>query len=208
MNASSTWIARMWRTMLPRRDSVARPSDRFQSGLALLFVFLAMAALPFAASLGSETYAQQKVQSAQQLKDRTQATATLLTDGPPRTAGARSAVGGNAQPTDATWLLADGTRRAGKVDAGKGAVKGSTVSIWVDREGNPVGWPLTQAGAAIDAISVSAGLWAGVLIALALFYHLTAYVLDRFRYARWQHEWFHVLDPSLGSNNSGEGERS
>ena len=208
MNTSSNRIVRIWRTILPRRGSVARPSDRFQSGLLVLFVLLALAALPFAASLGSETYARQQVQAAQELKERTPATATLLVDAPALVGNSRATVSADPQPTDATWVLADGTRRTGPVGADRGAVKGSTVSIWVERVGNPVQRPLGPAAAAIDGFALSIGLWVGLLIALAFVYQVIAYALDHFRYAQWQREWFHVLDPSLGSNNSGEGERS
>ncbi len=199
MNTSSNRIVRLWRTILPCHGSVARPSDRIQAWLLVLAVLLALAALPFSASIGSETYARQQVQSAQQLTERTPATATLLADGPPITSSSRAAVLGNAQPTDATWLLANGTRRAGKVDADEGAMKGSTVEMWVDRAGNLVEPPLTSAAVAIDSIMIGAGLWVGALIVLAFLYRLTAYVLDHFRYAQWQREWFHVLDPQARS---------
>src|SRR6185369_17899990 len=59
MSTPSNAIARMWRTVLPRRGSVARTSDRVQAGLLVLAVLLALAALPVAASIGSETYARQ-----------------------------------------------------------------------------------------------------------------------------------------------------
>ena len=199
MITSSNRIVRMWRTILPSRGSVARPSDRFQSGLLVLFVLVALAAVPFAASLGSETYARQQVQSAQQLKERTPAKAVLLADGPPLSSSSRTALTGNTRPTDATWQLADATRRTGKVDAEQGAVKGSTVPIWVDRVGNPVGQPLTPAAAAIDAFGVGISLWVATLLLLVLLYRITGFVLDRLRYAQWQHEWFHVLDPQARS---------
>ncbi|ADJ47223.1 hypothetical protein AMES_5398 [Amycolatopsis mediterranei S699] len=70
MSTSSTSIARMWRTVLPRRGSVARPSDRFQAGLLIFVALLALAALPVAASVGSQTYARQRGESAQQVSER------------------------------------------------------------------------------------------------------------------------------------------
>ncbi|MGW3960582.1 Rv1733c family protein [Amycolatopsis sp. NPDC005003] len=194
MSTSSNPIARMWRTILPRRGSVARASDRFQAGLGVLVVLLALTALPVAASFGSETYVRQQEQSAHELGERTQVTATLLADGPPVAVNSRAGVVGNGEPTDATWLLADGTRRVGHVVAARGTLKGETVTIWVDRTGNPVDPPLSSAGVAIEAVGVGLGLWLGVVALLAACYRLTVFSLDRFRLARWQQEWFQLQD--------------
>jgi len=194
MITSSNPIARMWRTVLPRRGSVARTSDRVQGGLLVSVVLLALAALPVAASFGSETYVRQQGQSAQQLGERTQVTATLLADGPSITIHSRAGVAGNGEPTDATWVLADGTRRVGQVVADRGTLKGETLTIWVDRNGNPADPPLSGAGVVIDAVGVGLGLWLGALALLAAGYRLTVFSLDRFRLAQWQQEWFQEQD--------------
>ncbi|VVJ21755.1 Uncharacterised protein [Amycolatopsis camponoti] len=199
MSTSSNSIARMWRTVLPRRGSVARASDRFQAGLLVSVVLLALAALPVAASIGSETYARQQDESAQQVSERTRVTATLLADGPDITVNSRAGVVGNGRPTDAAWLLPDGTRRVGKVVADEGTLKGHTLDIWVDRAGSPVDPPLSSAGVVIDAVVLGLGLWLGALALLALCYRLAVFSLDRLRFAQWQHEWFHQLDPNTHS---------
>ena len=191
---STDRIARMWRTVLPRRGSVARPSDRLQAGLLVFAALLLLAALPVAASFGSETYARQDSQSAQQLAERTQVTATLLADGPAITVNSRTGVTGNGAPTDATWVLPDGTRRVGKVVAEEGALRGKQVAVWVDRDGNPVGPPLSHAGVVIDAVGVGLGLWLAALALLLGGYRLAVFSLDRARYARWQQEWFREQD--------------
>jgi len=183
-------IARMWRTLVPRRNSVARPSDRVQGGLLALVVLLALIALPVSASFGSETFVRQQAQSAQEVGERPLVTATLLTDGPELTVSPRSGVVGSGQPTDATWVLPDGTRRVGKVVADEGTLKGHTFAIWVDRDGNPVDPPLSGAAVVIDAVGVGLGLWLAALFLLAVAYRLSVFSLDRLRYARWQQEWF------------------
>ncbi|MEV6873130.1 hypothetical protein [Amycolatopsis sp. NPDC051128] len=194
MSTSSNPIARMWHTLLPRRGSVARTSDRVQGGLLVFVVLLALAALPVAASIGSETYARQQGESAQQLSERTRVTATLLADGPGITVNSRAGVVGNGRPTDATWLLPDGTRRVGHVTADQGTLKGHPLDIWVDRAGSPVDPPLSGAGVVIDAVVLGLGLWLGALALLALCYRLAVFSLDRFRFAQWQQEWFHEQD--------------
>jgi len=194
MTTSSNPIARMWRTVLPRTGSVARASDRVQAGLLVFAVLLALAALPVAASVGSETYARQQGESAQQIGERMRVTATLLADGPEITANSRAGVVGNGRPTDATWTLPDGTRRVGKIVADQGKLKGETLTVWVDRAGTPVDPPLSGAGVVIDAVVLGLGLWLGALALLALCYRLAVFSLDRFRFAQWQQEWFHELD--------------
>ncbi|MEQ0557997.1 hypothetical protein ABJI51_02855 [Amycolatopsis sp. NEAU-NG30] len=194
MSTSSTRTARLWRTIVPRRGSVARPSDRVQGGLLAFVVLVALAALPVAASVGSEVYAQQRVQSAQQLGERTRVTATLLGDGPPLAANTRTGVAGHGAPTDATWTLPDGTRRVGKVVADQGTLKGHQLDIWVDRAGTPTTPPLTGAAVVIDAVVLGLGLWLAALALLALGYRLAVFALDRRRFARWQHEWFAEQD--------------
>ncbi|WP_370962590.1 hypothetical protein [Amycolatopsis sp. cg9] len=194
MSTSPNPIARMWRTLLPRRGSVARASDRFQAGLLVFVVLLGLAALPVAASIGSETHARQQGESAQQLAERTRVTATLLADGPAITVNSRAGVAGGGAPTDATWLLPDGTRHVGKVVADRGALKGETLTVWVDRGGNPVPPPLSAAGVVIDAVVVGLSLWLAALALLAVCYRLTVFSLDRFRFAQWQQEWFHEQD--------------
>jgi hypothetical protein len=194
MSASPGPIARWWRTVVSPRGSVARASDRFQAGLLGFVVLLALAALPVAASFGSETYVRQQAQSARQLGERTRVIATLLADGPATTANSRTGVAGTGAPTDATWTLPDGTRRVGKVIADQGTRKGHTQVMWVDRRGNPVDPPLSGAGVVIDAAVTGLGLWLGILAVLAASYRLTVFSLDRFRLARWQQEWFRDQD--------------
>ncbi len=194
MSTSSNAVARMWRTVLPRRGSVARASDRFQAGLLVSVVLLALAALPVAASIGSETYVRQQGESAQQLGERTRVTATLLADGPAITVNSRAGVVGTGAPTDAAWTLPDGARHVGKVIADRGTLKGETLTVWVDRSGDPVDPPLSGAGVVIDAVVIGLGLWLAALALLAACYRLTVFSLDRFRLARWQQEWLQEQD--------------
>lgn len=194
MSTSSNPLARMWRTIVPRRGSVARVSDRLQAGLGILVALVALAALPVAASFGSETYVRQQGQSTQQLGERTQVTATLLADGPAITANTRAGVAGSGEPTDATWTLPDGTHRVGKVVADQGTLKGEKLTVWIDRDGTALDPPLSGAGVVIDAVGVGLGLWVATLVLLAAGYRLAVFSLDRARYARWQQEWFQDQD--------------
>ncbi|WP_134661401.1 MULTISPECIES: hypothetical protein [unclassified Amycolatopsis] len=189
MNASTDRVVRWWHMLVPGRGSVARPSDRFQSGLLLVAVLVALAAIPFAAAAGSELYATQKPVSAEQVAQRSKATAVLLADGLATTVSGRSGVVANSAPTDAVWQAPDGSRRVGKVAADEGARRGDQVTIWVDRAGNPVPPPLTAAAVLVDAVCATLGLWVSVCLLLALVYGGTVFALNRHRLAEWQREW-------------------
>ena len=189
MNMPADRVARWWRLLVPGRGSVARPSDRFQSGLLLAAVLVALAAVPFAAAAGSELYATQKPVSAAEVAQRGAATAVLLADGPPATVSGRSGMAANSAPTDAAWPAPDGSRRAGKIAADEGAQRGDQIAIWVDRAGNPVPPPLSEAAVVVDAVCAALGLWASVFLLLALGCGGTVFALNRHRMAAWQREW-------------------
>ncbi|WP_432845001.1 Rv1733c family protein [Amycolatopsis sp. CA-161197] len=189
MDTLANRLMRWWHAIAPGRDSVARPSDRFQAALLALCVLTALAAVPFAAAAGSRLYESQAAQSAEQLPDRYSVTATLLADGPELTTSGRSGAVGSPKPTDATWELADGSRRVGRVDANEGTHRGDTFPIWVDRSGTPVDPPLTPAAAVVNAAAGATGLWLAACLALATLYGSVAFVLNRRRGAQWQREW-------------------
>ncbi|QWF77954.1 Rv1733c family protein [Amycolatopsis sp. CA-230715] len=189
MDASRRILVRLWRTFKPGADSLARPSDRFQASVLVLFILFALAAVPFAASIGSETHARQAEQAREQVQTRYQSTATLLTDGPALSATGRSASVGGEKPTEATWTLPNGVPRFGKVPAEEGALKGAVVPVWLDRDGNPVDAPITEFGAVVDGIAAGAGSWLGLCLTLLGIYGLTSLGLNRARLARWQWEW-------------------
>jgi hypothetical protein len=192
MNPSWASLARLWRTVHHGRNSLARPSDRFEAALLTCAVLVALAALPVTATVGSETYARQQSVSEQQLSTRFPATATLLADGPPIDDGSRGAAVGNPAPTEASWILPNGNRRSGKVPASQGTLAGTTVPIWLDQSGNPVDAPLSHVGAVAGSVGVGLGLWLGLCVALAALCWLVRSVLDRFRFVQWQQEWFRV----------------
>ncbi|HWD03228.1 MAG TPA: hypothetical protein VG674_12335 [Amycolatopsis sp.] len=189
MNASASRVVRWWHLLVPGRRSVARPSDRCQAGLLLLSVLVALAAVPFSAVAGSEQYAREMRVSAEQLAERSQATAILLADSQAEPVTGPTGVSPNSAPTDATWQAPDGSRRVGKVAADDGTHRGDAIAIWVDRAGNPVAAPLTAVAAVVDAVCAGVALWAAVWVLLALLYGGVVFVLNRRRSAWWQREW-------------------
>ncbi|RJQ82486.1 Rv1733c family protein [Amycolatopsis panacis] len=190
MSSSASRLMRWWRLLVPGRRSVARTSDRIQAALIACAVVLALAAVPFAVTAGSTVYAGQQRISVAQLAARHPATATLLADGPPFSSDHSGGVVARTAPTDATWWAPDGSSRVGRVEAGSGTHRGDTISIWVDRSGAVVAPPLSRTTVLADSFGAALVVWLGVCGALALVCTLAVLTMNRYRYRRWQREWF------------------
>ncbi|MGW3960563.1 Rv1733c family protein [Amycolatopsis sp. NPDC005003] len=183
---ASMWLIRLRHTLLPGRDTVARPSDRIQAAVLLVVGLASLLAGVGAVLLGIGIHAAETAESRDQIASRYEATAVLLADGPaPGTVG-HSGTLGESGPAKAFWLAHDGQRHTGEVDAPAGTVAGNEVPVWLDGTGTPVDRPLTR----IAAVVIATGLWVGVVFALALAYRGVVFALDRIRLARWQQEWF------------------
>jgi len=191
MHTSSMRTARLWRIIMPGRDSVARPTDRVQGMLLVFAILTALAASVFAVLLGTGIYLSESARSRDETGTRYPVTATLLADGPSIVFDASTDALGGSGPADATWVVRDGTRRFGPVDARAGMVTSDAVPIWADQTGAAVTPPLSATAAVVDAVVIGIGVGAGTVFLLALLYRSAVFVLDRFRLARWQQEWFH-----------------
>ncbi|MFG1646336.1 hypothetical protein ACGFMK_39180 [Amycolatopsis sp. NPDC049252] len=182
----SILFTRLRHTLLPRRNTVARPSDRIQVALLLLLLLLSLAAAAGAILLGAGIHVVESARSVEQTASRYATTAVLLADGPsPGTVG-RSGTAGEPGPARATWVTRNGRRHTGDVDAPAGTVAGNEVPVWLDATGAPAERPLTPLAAAVDATAIAAGGWAAVGFLLWLAYRCAVFVLDRFRLARWK----------------------
>ncbi|RZQ65931.1 hypothetical protein [Amycolatopsis suaedae] len=188
MRTLRAWRRQLWQTARGRDKTAARGSDRLEAVVVLAAVLVAFAALPFTAALGSEVYASQSARSDWESRTRHPATATLLTDGQPED-GQADGVVADRHPTEAVWLMPNGAERTGKVPAEEGTKAGERVPIWLDGDGNPVAPPLSRAGAAINAVSASLGVWVAVCLLLFGACALLHLLLDRYRYDQWDRAW-------------------
>ncbi|MBE1495631.1 hypothetical protein H4696_002731 [Amycolatopsis lexingtonensis] len=182
-------LTRLRHSLLPGRDSLARPSDRLQARLLALLILLVLGATAGAVPFGIGVYSAQSAKAVEQSATRYPATATLLVDGPLPAAAGRGGTSYEAGPTRATWWTRDGLQRAGDVDAPAGAVAGQGIDIWLDATGAPTQPPLTTAAAAIGAPIAALTLWAAVTSMLVAAYRVLVFLLNRYRFAEWQREW-------------------
>src|SRR6266496_346995 len=185
---TSMWLARLRRTAVAGRGSLARPTDRVQGALLILVTLVALAASTFAVLLGVGVHGAEGKRVQDETASRYEATATLLADGPSIVTGRAGAVA-DTQPTDATWISRDSVRHYGQVKAVSGTEVGNTVPIWLDATGSPAEAPLSASAALIDAVVIATGLAAGALFILALLYRSAVFLLDRVRYAGWDRAW-------------------
>ncbi len=178
------WLRGLW----PDRNPLRRASDRVQAVVVAVALLAFLIGGPLIA-VGAGHWAgavASRVERAQQASWR-QVSAVLL-------ANAGSAVGVDyggvsAAQVQARWTAPDGEIHTGNVSAPAGALKGSTVRIWVNSTGQQTGPPLRpdQATGQAFLAAVTAPLVLGmVILGLA---SVALRVVDRRRLAAWDADW-------------------
>jgi len=176
--------ARLVRRVFHGRNPLTRTSDRVESAVFVIALLVVLLGLPVAAATGSEVYARESVASTEQLRTRHQIEATVLEDtGPGVTTGV------TGPDVRASWQAPDGTPRQGAVSAAYDLKAGSTVPVWIDRNGAVTTPPLTPEGAVITAVGWAGLLWLGLGCVLCSAYLLTVHLNRRRNARRWEAEW-------------------
>jgi hypothetical protein len=189
MSASDNRTRRLLRLLRPASNPLARTSDRAEAWSLILFVLLGLLAFPVAAAAASEVYANEKVLSEQENATRYHASAVLTADAHQVNYGNRGVPGVEKVSTPARWSGRDGLVRTGDIPAAEGAVAGSRVSVWLDRDGAVAAQPRTTTGAAITGFAAVFVLWGGTVAGCALGFLGIRWALNRSRYTRWGREW-------------------
>lgn len=177
-------FVRRWR---PDRNPLRRHSDRTESGvLAMLFVVFLTAA-PFvgqACGASVQSLAEQ-VQQAQ--RTWRQVPAVLLT---PATGGPVSTGFGVYFPeAPARWTAPDGRVVTGDVPVRPDAGAGTTMRVWVTREGQPTAPPLQDSEVSTEALFAAVIGVVTLAVALTLVGALVHRALDKRRMALWDAAW-------------------
>jgi len=180
----TNWPGRQLRRWRPDRNPLRRWSDRIEAAIfgVLFAVFLAGAPITWHLA-GSWSYTAYAREAHAQQAVVHQVPATLL-----QTAPGWNASGTGGADVNARWLAPDGQLRTGPVFVPNGTA-GSTVMVWINRDGQLAYPPLQQAQVAIRARL--AGMLAVVMLAVTLFTAgaLARRVLDRRRLAGWDADW-------------------
>jgi hypothetical protein len=180
------WLLRTIRGARPDRNPLRRGMDRLETCL-LVGLFAVMAVVtPFAAPLvGHAAYAGAMQTRQEQLVDRHQVQAVLTKDADPVSGWSLSAY----VLTPATWTSVTGVRQSGEVPADPQSRKGTSITVWTDRNGDLDSPPLAVSEAASQADAATVG----VIIAGVVFYITGApairQLLNRRRMAAWDADW-------------------
>jgi multisubunit Na+/H+ antiporter MnhG subunit len=180
------WLLRAIRGARPDRNPLRRGMDRLEICL-LVGLFAVMAVVtPFAAQLvGHASYAGAMQTRQEQLVDRHQVQAVLTKDANPVSGWSLSAY----VLTPATWTSVTGVRRSGEVPADPQSHKGTSITVWTDRDGYLDSPPLAVSEAASQADAATVG----VIIASVVVYVIGAaairQLLNRRRMAAWDADW-------------------
>jgi hypothetical protein len=119
-------------------------------------------------------------------------TAELLRDAPgPGGQAADAAPGTPARGTLARWTGPDQVVHTGLVAAEFGSRRGSTMPIWIDRQG-ALTEPPRHRTAGLDAAMVALLTTGGIGSVLFATHRLVVWRLDRRRLRTWEREWLMV----------------
>jgi hypothetical protein len=180
------WLLRAIRGARLDRNPLRRGTDRLETCL-LVGLFAVMAVVtPFAARLaGHASYAAALQTRQEQLADRHQVQAVL-------TKNADSVSGYSITGyvlTPAAWTSVTGAPRSGEVPAEPGSLKGTSISVWTDRNG----YLDTPPPAASEAASQADAAIVGVIVAGGVVFITGAaairLLLNRRRMAAWDADW-------------------
>jgi hypothetical protein len=164
-----------------------RTSDQLQFLARVLLVCSLVTAIPVALVVASVVHVQALTEATAQSLERHQVDAELVADPPILTS-----VGADVPQTPratAVWPGPSGREHTGLVAVPTGARAGSTVPIWIDRDGDLTTRPLDSGGAVARAAGMAAGTYL-LISALAVTVYLAFLAaLDRSRLRRWAAEW-------------------
>ncbi|MGW4593266.1 Rv1733c family protein [Amycolatopsis thermoflava] len=183
------WFARTSRLLRPGRNPLARGCDRIEAILVRFAILVCVVAIPVAASIGSEVYANGRATAAVQAAERHPATATTLAEAPaaPVADGAVAQSGYADVPVQ--WWWPDNTERTASLPVASETPAGATVPVWLDEDGNLTTAPMTTADIAGTAATAAFAFWLGCLVVSLCLVQAVRLLLARRRSVWWAREW-------------------
>jgi len=179
-----TWIARRFAL---DRNPLRRKSDRIEAWI-LLVLTVAFLPMSIVTAVGASHWAEQSARC-EYAAQRLQEVSAVLLQAAPAT---DPAVDGSASVlVRARWPV-DRATHIGDIAVVPGTARGTTVQIWITKNGNVATPPLTSAQ--IDARVVAGIVLAPMAVALALWLLLclVRWPLNRRRLASWAASWTSV----------------
>jgi hypothetical protein len=169
-----------------------RTSDRIELLARVLLVCGLAMAIPVALVVASVTHTQVVAETRAQSLARHQVDADLVADPVVATRAAEDVPPTSRAP--AVWSGPSGEEHTGALVVPAGAAVGSTVPIWVDRDGELTTRPLDRGAAVARAVAMAVGTYLCLSSLAAGGYLAVGASLDRSRLRRWAAEWA-VIEP-------------
>lgn len=186
--ADDSWtVGRVLRWFTLGSGQLKRRSDRLQVMARVLLVCALTTSVPVALAAGSAAHAQARGQAAAESAARHQQDARLLEDAVVTSNGTDTDVATAA--AKAVWAGPNGEQRHGFVPAPVGAKAGSLVRIWVDRNGQRAGKPLSDGEVTFRSVGWAVVTLVGFCVVAGAAYSCFRVGLDRSRSRRWAAEW-------------------
>jgi hypothetical protein len=164
-----------------------RTSDRLQYLARVLLAGILVTALAVALAVATASFTQGRAEVTRQAAERERVVAELLDDAVTHTAGTEG-----APPTaraTAVWTAPSGIERTGTIPAPARAEAGSTLPIWVDRDGDRTTRPLSTGDVAGRAVGIALLTYLGIAMVAVGAYLVFGRQLERSRARRWADEW-------------------
>jgi type IV secretory pathway VirJ component len=166
------------------RNPLCRTSDLIEHAILWLFLLLAATAVPLAAWVGTEMYAQSAANATQYAQSVRETTATVgerVIPEPNRAVTALRNIW-----VDAEWTAPDGTMRTGRIPVSAATMEGARLPIFTTHDGEYAAPPPTAGRNAASAalasvVGTAAAAWFG--------FAATRAVLDRQRHRAWDTAW-------------------
>jgi hypothetical protein len=164
-----------------------RGSDRLEALIRALLAGWLVAVVPLALVAASSVYSQTRARAEEQAQDRHRVAVTLLAGAPeaaPNTWG-----GPPIEPATGEWTDPAGVAHELTLGVPAGATVGTTVHVWVDRDGARTSPPISADAAPGAAIALGAFAWGGLSLLGLGAYSAVRACLERVRSRRWATEW-------------------
>jgi hypothetical protein len=190
-------IRRSLRRFSLGRGPLKRRSDRIQVFGRFLVVLSFLISPPIAVAVTSAMTVHLREVAEAEAAERSPISATLLEDADARDGsqgdyGDYGVASDRPVPTRAVWTAPDGTQRNGLVRVPPRTSSGTSVEVWVDRDGDIAREPQDPAGISGTATAFGLLPLIGVPLAAWTLYAILTFALDAHRERRWGEDWAEV----------------
>ena len=169
-----------------------RTSDRLEFLARVVLTSVLLWAVAIALAVATASYAQGRSEVTTQAAEKEQVVAELVDDAAVQKGGAEG-VSDVARAT-AVWIAPSGVERTETISVPAAARAGSSLTIWVDQDGDRTTRPLSSGDVVGWTVGIAFLTYLCISMAAVGAYRLFRMQLDRGRSRRWAAEWA-VVEP-------------